>query len=251
VANVTVAGNTLRRIGIEAVRGIATVAGIAHFAVRRSRVTGNTITEVGPATELTGATLAGILLQGPYSENEISGNHVERDAAPAAADRALWSAVIADEPNDRRPIVHVGDFTAVHLTAARMLVLNGTHAFAEEATLDFGDPAAPVPRRSSAALRGNVLHARGAAPVVSIESGADIQFGDNRCQLVGRASPAVSLRSSAAVASSNLVRGGEISISFSAALERVAVIGNATSGPITVNQQTLAGTPWEKLNVQI
>jgi hypothetical protein len=250
VENVTVAGNTLRGIGADAPRGIAIVAGIALFAVRRSQVRDNTIAGVGPATGLTGATLAGILLHGPYSGNEISGNHVERDATAAAADRALWSAVLADEPNDQRPIVHTGEFTTV-LTATRMLVLDGTHAFADEATLDFADPVAPVRRQSSTSLRGNVLHGRGAAPLVSIESGADIRFGDNRCELVGNAGTAVSLRSGAAVVSANFIRGGEVSLSLSTAVERAAVLGNATSGPITVNQRPLAGTAWDALNVRI
>ena len=245
-----VAGNTLRRIGVEAARGIESVAAIAHFAVRASRVSGNDIAEVGPPGALPGATLGGILLNGPYTQNEISGNHVARDAAAAAADAASWLAVLANEPNPTRPIIHVADFAAVHLSATRMLVLDGTHAFAEEATLDFTDAAAPVPRRSTLAVRGNVLQARGVAPAVALESGADIQFGDNRCEYVGKVA-AVKLDSSAAVVSANVVRGGSPSLELSAPLERATVIANATSGGIVVNQHPLAGTPWELFNARI
>ena len=119
-----------------------------------------------------------------------------------------------------------------------MLVLDGTHAFAEEATLDFTDAAAPVPRRSTVAVRGNVLQARGVAPAIALESGADIQFGDNRCEYVGKVA-AVKLDSSAAVVSANVVRGGSPSLELSAPIERATVIANATSGGIVVNQH-----PW-------
>jgi hypothetical protein len=246
----TVAGNTLRRIGVEAVPGIAHIAAIAHFAVRRSRVRDNDISEVGPPTELAGALLGGILLHGPYSQNEIGANHVERDALPAAADGANWSAVGTDEPRPERPVVHAGAYTAVFNTAARTLVLNGTHAFADEAALDFAPNAAPVPRASSVALRGNVLRSRGGRPCVSVVARSDIQFGDNRCELVG-SKDAVELNSAAAVVSGNVVRGGETSMRLTAKLERVTVIGNATTAGIAVNNSDLANTPWEPLNVRI
>jgi hypothetical protein len=245
-----IAGNTLRRIGVEAVRGIESVAAIAHFAVRVSRVSGNDIAEVGPPGPLPGTTLGGILFTGPYTQNEISGNHVVRDAEAAAADAASWLAVSAIEPNPTRPVIHVADFASVHLSATRTLVLDGTHAFAEEATLDFTDAAAPVPRRSTLAVRGNVLQARGVAPAVALECGADIQFADNRCEYVGRAA-AVKLDSSAAVVSANVVRGGSPSLELSAPLERTTVMANGTSGGIVVNQSPLAGTAWEPFNVRI
>ena len=82
-------------------------------------------------------------------------------------------------------------------------------------------------------------------------SGADIQLGDNRCELVGRGKPAVSLRSAAAIVSANLVRGGETSIMATAAITRVTMIGNATTGAIAIGQHSLSGTVWEHLNVRI
>src|SRR5262249_34854464 len=102
----TVAGNTLRRIGVTAPRGMALVAGVAHFTVRHSRITGNEIVEVGPPTDLPGAILAGILLRAPYLLNEVCDNHVERDDAPAQPDAAAWSAIAADEADPRRPIIN-------------------------------------------------------------------------------------------------------------------------------------------------
>ncbi len=244
----TVAGNTLRRIGVAAPRGTAVVAGVAHFAVRRSRIIGNDIVQVGPRTELRGTVEAGILLRAPYSQNELSGNHVERDADPAQADETAWSAISADEPDVKQPIIHTGAFTAVRLSDRRTLVFHGTHPFIDEATLNLDAAGATVPRGSSTGIRGNVLIARGTAPAVAVASGADIQFGDNRCELIGRGD-AVLLRSTAAIVSSNIVRGGETSISATA--DRVTIAGNATTGTIAVNQQSLADTAWEHLNVRI
>ena len=247
----TVAGNTLRRIGVKAPRGMALVAGVAHFTVRRSRVTGNEIVEVGPPTELPGTIQAGILLHAPYLLNEVCDNRVERDAEPAQPDATAWSAIAADEPDAKRPIITTGVVTAVRLSDTRTLVFHGTHPFLDEATVDFDAAGAAVVRGSSTAVRGNVVAARGVSPAVSVASGADIQFGDNRCELVGRGNPAVSLRSPTAVVSANLVRGGETSISTTAAVNRVTMVGNATTGAIAVDQQSLAGTAWEHLNVRI
>jgi hypothetical protein len=247
----SIVGNTLRRIGADAVPGTALIVGVGELAVRRSRVTGNTITEVGPATPLAGAFQAGILLQGPYSQNDISGNHVERDAEPGAgADAAFWSALVAVEPSAATPVVSSGNFTTVHLSPARMLVLNDTHAFVEDLALDANAAAGPIPRGSSAAVRGNVFMARGSAAAVSVTTGADIQFGDNRCELVG-GRPAVELTSSAAIVSANLIRGGEVSLQLNVGSDRYTLVGNATTRAIRINQGTPAGTPWERLNVII
>src|SRR5690606_25035396 len=96
----------------------------------------------------------------------------------AAEDTMAWSGVFIDEPSPTRPSLHVGDFSVVHLTAARMLVLNGTHAFATEATMDFADAAAPVPRLSRVAMRHNNVRGRGATSVVALEASGHVQFSD-------------------------------------------------------------------------
>ena len=246
-----VVGNTLRRIGLEAVPGIESVAGIANLAVRNSRITGNTILEIGPTTALASAQLAGVLIIGPYTQNEVSGNHVERDAISAAPDGAMWSAVRLEQPTPAQPIIHVANFSAVHLAAGRMLVINGTHAFAVELALDFSEANIVVPRLASTTMRGNTFRARGAAPAVTVQSGAVIQFVDNRCELVGGAESAVVLNSAVAVVSSNVVSGGETSIRLSAPTEGVTIIGNVTSSRIVAGSNNLTGTPWERLNVEL
>ena len=247
----TVGGNSVHRIGMSAPRGTAVVAGIAHFAVRRATVTGNDITEVGPAAELPGTLQAGILLHAPYVQNDVSNNHVARDLAAAPPDVSTWSAILADQPDERRPIVKVGDFATVRLTETKTLFVHADHAFVDDVGPvepdDAGRAAVPL---SFTSVRGNGLAARGSAPAVSVTSSA-IQFGDNRCELNGRGVAAVSLIASGAIVSSNIVRGGSSSVAVAAAPARVTVVGNATNTPITINGQPLTGTPWEPLNVRI
>jgi hypothetical protein len=251
VDTAVVAGNTLRRIGLQAQRGTLLVIGIAHLIVGRSRITGNEIVEVGPAAELPGTLEAGIVLLGPYLDNHIAGNRIERDAAPAAADATNWAAIAANEPQIKTPIVHTGAFTAVRLSETRTLVLNGARAFINDAPQAVSAAGAAVVPGSSFGVRGNAVRARGAAPAVSIVATADILFADNRCELVGRGNPAVQLLSGVAVVSANLVRGGETSLTASAPMPHATMVGNATTGAITVGGQSLTGTPWEHLNVRI
>jgi hypothetical protein len=247
----TVAGNTLRRIGVTAPAGIALVAGVACFTVRRSRITGNDIVEVGPPSELPGTVQAGVLLQGPYLLNEVCGNRIERDAGPALADASSWSAISADEPDKLRPVVSTGLFTAVRLSDIHALVFYGTHPSLVDLAVELDPVGATVVRGSSTSVRGNVVAARGASPAASVVSGADIQLVDNRFELVGRGEPAVLLRSAAAIVNANLVRGGQTSIMATAAINRVTITGNATTGAIAIGQHSLSGTVWEPLNVRI
>ncbi|MET0210864.1 MAG: right-handed parallel beta-helix repeat-containing protein, partial [Burkholderiaceae bacterium] len=248
--NANVVGNTIRRVGLQAVSGINSVAGIAHFAVRRSRIAGNTVLEVGPATAVSGLTLSGLFLQGPYTDNDISNNVVERDGTAAASDGAAWSAIRAFEPGERRPILHAANFTTVHLSAARMLVVNATHAFTIDAPLEFTRAAAaPVPRRSSATVRANILQSRGASPAIEIETGADIHFADNRCTSTGEV-PAVTLTAPAAVVTSNIIRsGGDIAVSLTVSPDRAVIMGNATRGQILIVQKPVSTTQWANFNV--
>jgi hypothetical protein len=247
----TVCGNTVRRIGLQAQRGTLLVVGIAHIAVGRSRITGNEIVEVGPPAELPGTVEAGIVLLGPYVDNDVSGNRIERDGTPRPPDASFWAAIAASTPLAKQPIVHTGGFTAVRLSDTRTLVFNGAQPFINEAPQAVDAAGAAVVRGSSFGLRGNAVVARGSAPAISIVSSGDILFADNRCELAGKGNPAVQLQSGAAVVSANIVSGGETSIAASAALNRATMLGNATTGTITIAQQSLAGTPWEHLNVRI
>jgi Family of unknown function (DUF6519) len=244
-----VAGNQLQRVGIDAPAGIQRIAGIVQFAVRSSRVTNNDVAEVGPAAPST-AIISGIELQGPHEDHVVAGNQVARDPAGAIPDTTNFFALLVEEPSPPIPIIHVGNFTTVHLAAGRTLVLDGTHAFATEAVLDAGPVDAPLLRLSSVIVQGNVLRARGGTPAVHMITGLDIKFSDNRCTLNGN-NTAVNLNCRVAVVSSNIVRGlGRNSVEVPGTDVQFTVVGNVTSGEILVRGQPLP-TPWAPLNVRI
>ena len=246
----TVAGNQLQRIGVDAPAGIERIAGIVHFAVRSSRVTHNDVVQVGPATQQSSAVISGIEMHGPHEDHLVAGNQVARDPAGAIPDAANWFALLVEEPTPPIPVIHVGNFTAVHLAAGRMLALDGTHVIVSDAVLDAGTVDAPVLRLSSVVVQGNVLRARGGTPAVHMITGLDIKFSDNRCTLNGR-NTAVNLNCRVAVINSNIVRGlGRNSVEVPGTDVQFTVTGNATSGEILVRGQPLP-PPWASLNVRI
>ena len=246
----TVAGNQLQRVGVDAPVGIERIAGIAHFAVRSSRVANNDVVQIGPATQQSAAVISGIEMHGPHEDHLVAGNQVARDPAGAIPDAANWFALLIEEPTPPIPVIHVGNFTAVHLAAGRMLALDGTHVIVSDAVLDAGTADAPVLRLSSVVVQGNVLRARGGTPAVHMITGLDIKFSDNRCTLNG-ANTAVNLNCRVAVINSNIVRGlGRNSIEVPGADVQFTVTGNATSGEIFVRGQPLPA-PWSSLNVRV
>jgi len=244
-----VVGNQVQGVGVDAIPGIQRIAGIAHFAVRSSRVSNNDIAQVGPAAPST-AIISGIEMQGPHEDQVVANNQVARDPAGAIPDTTNWRALLVEEPSPPIPIIHVGNFTSMFLAVGRTLVLDGTRVHANEAVLDAGAVEAPVLRLSSVIVQGNVLRARGATPAVHMITGLDIKFSDNRCTLNG-GNTAVLLNCKVAVVSSNIVRGlGKLSVEVPTADAQVTVFGNATSGDIFVRGQPLP-VPWSPLNVRI
>jgi hypothetical protein len=245
----TVAGNQLQRIGKEAPVGIQRIAGIVQFAVRSSQVSNNHIREVGPPIGST-AIVAGIQMLGPHEDHVITGNHVSRDAGTANPDGATWFALLVEEPSPPTPIIHVGDFTVIHLAAARMLVLDGTHVFTHDLVLDPTGANPLALGQSSVVVNGNVLYARGGTPAVHIVTTRDVKLSDNSCTLNGNEA-VISATCAVAVMNSNSVRGlGRTAINMHVAGSQSAVLGNATNGEIFVNGQLLPA-PWAPLNVRI
>jgi len=247
----SISGNSLHRVGIDAPAGIARIVGIAQYAVRAGHTDNNDVLEVGPAIASTAIT-AGIEMQGPHENHQVAGNQVRRDPAGAIPDGATFFALLMEEPSPPIPIIHVGNFTTVHLAAGRTLVIDGTHAFTHELVLDAGPSAKLLLGRSSVVVDGNVLHARGGTPAVHMVTSLDVAISDNRCTL-NADGIAISVTCLVAVLSSNSVRNlGRLSIDvheFEPSL-RFTAVGNATSGEIIVNQQPLPA-PWAPLNVRI
>ena len=248
-ASATVAGNQLQRIGMEAPVGIQRIAGIVLFAVRSSQVSNNQVQDIGPPIAASTMIIAGIQMLGPQQEHLVSGNHVSRDAG-TSPDGASWFALLVEEPGPPVPIIHVGNFSVVHLAAARMLVLDGTHVFTHDLVLDPTGSNPLALGQSSVVVTGNVLNARGGTPAVNVATTLDVKLSDNRCTLNGREA-VISVTCAAALMNSNAVRGlGRISIDSHVAGSQNAAIGNVTNGEIFVNGQPLPA-PWAQLNVRI
>lgn len=233
----TVAGNTLRQVGLSATPGKQLIAGIAAFSVQRPRIGGNEITEVGPL-ENSGGTVAGITIRAPYVQAEVYHNHVERDAqfSSVRSDTAWYALNIVEPSPAGTTLSRLSRYTAVRVDERRTLVLMGNRAFVNTVGAAGVDPstgAAEGRPGSSASVLGNVLIARGRTPAVDIAATGDVLFSDNRCELRANSSTAaVRLETPVAVISANRVRGAELSIQVTDPKAVVTAIGNITTGPI-------------------
>lgn len=230
----TIAGNTVRQVGVNAKQGKQLIAGIFATALKRSRIGGNEVTEIGPVGEF-GGSAAGIMLRAPYAQTAMSHNHVERDAQPSEQSSPdNWLAVVIDEPNAKeRVLSRAADFTALRLDDSRTLVLSGSRAWVDAGATAVDAAGAVVVRGASASLIGNTLIARGRTPAVDVSASGDLMFCDNRCELRANQNiDAVRLASPVAVVSANRVRGGKPSMTISPQNAAVTAIGNITTSSI-------------------
>ncbi|AGK50335.1 MULTISPECIES: DUF6519 domain-containing protein [Burkholderia] len=233
-AAATVAGNTLRRIGLDATAA-PLIAGIVTYSVQRPRIGGNEIVEVGPLENF-GGTAAGISIRAPYSQAEVHHNHVERDAQfnDTRSDTA-WFALSIDEPqlDGNDALSRLARFTALRVDARRTLVLSGDQAFVSAVNagtaVDPATGAAVAAPGASASVLGNVFVARGRTPAVDVTASGDVLFGENRCELRASAGSAVRLSAPAAIVNANRVSGGQESISVPNPKALVTAIGNITT----------------------
>lgn len=245
-----VSGNVLRRIGQQD-RRVVLRAGIATATVRRLRVNGNDLTDIGPADDFVGVA-AGILILAPYVDIDVALNHVSRDLQPPAqaASRAQWWALLIDQPSDNRLVSRAGARAAVRLDDTRTLVIGDRRPFVETAATITDAAGAAVVRAAGTSVLGNVLEARGLTPAVEVTVAGDCLFNDNRCELLlNQSTAAVRLLAGATIVNANRVRGGEVSMQLMSDPKRITVLGNVTTGPIFSVAGPL-GAPWDALNVR-
>ncbi|MGP1675983.1 MAG: DUF6519 domain-containing protein [Burkholderiales bacterium] len=248
--SVNVAGNSIRRVGVNAATGQQVIAGVMALGVLRSRVHGNEVSEIGPLADF-GGTAGGILMRAPYTQLEIAHNHVERDVQPVfASSETSWQALSVKAPGVAagHTVVRTGNHTAVRVDETRTLVITNNRAYvsAMAVAVDVADAKARVVQGSNAIVLGNTLIARGRDPAVEVVVSGDLMFGNNHCELRGNASAdAVRLAANTAVVNANRVRGGEVSMRLSVNAQRMTVMGNITTNAI-------AGLPavWGPLNIQ-
>ena len=251
----SVVGNTIRRVGLLAVRAAA-IGGVAAAGVRRLRTSGNDISGIAPPAEFLGLG-AGVMVRTPYAQADVAHNQVDRDETPSAQpSKSAWFALLIDDfPAQAFQalgfVSRVGTYAAVLIDATSTLVFGARRPFVVTAAVLAEPAAAAAVRSGSASVLGNTLAARGATPAVDVVAPGDCLFSDNRCELRGAGAGgtvAVALAASATIVNANRVRGGEISIQIRGNTKNATVLGNITTGAIDLGG-TL-GAPWAALNLR-
>ncbi|MBC8055314.1 MAG: hypothetical protein H7Y61_01910 [Rhizobiales bacterium] len=241
-------GNTLRRVGMNVGERNLLVAGIFGAGVGNGRVQGNALSGIGPVGDTRG-TPFGILWAGPYDELDLSHNQVRRDDEPVAAPGATrWIGVEVLPVTVNQPVLRSLGYLAIRVDATRTLVIQNERATLVSSKAPVFAAAARAEGGSCAAMKGNVVAARGTGAAVLLGASADIVFTDNRCELNGDKTDSVVLTGRALIVSANRVVGGERSMLLNASPKLMTVLGNITSHAIA----TAAGPlepQWVPLNI--
>jgi len=241
----TIAGNTIRRLGVDAPASTLR-AGILTFGVQRARIDGNEVTEIASSGDFVGRA-AGIMLLAPIADFEVTHNRVERDAIELN-DRSNgdWRALVVLDNDPEAAISHVGGLITVRVDDERMLVLGGGHPFM--ATIA-GVASTDQLRGAKGSILGNAFNTRSDAPAVDVFAGQCL-FNDNRVDARLNGRTAVALASTLLIVSANRVTGGEVSIVITRATTKTAVVlGNITTRGIALSGSGLIA-PWADLNLQ-
>jgi hypothetical protein len=239
----TIAGNTIRTLGVQAVQ-TALRAAILTFGAVRPRISGNNVTEVAPPGDFVGLA-AGVILLAPYAQFEVAHNHVERDAAPSnQQSNGNWAALTTIDFDPQNAVSRFGNLTTIRVDNAQVLVLGAGRPYLSTfAAAAAGVP--PEPPRGS--VLGNVFNARGNTPAVNVSASGECLFNDNRVEARLNGNRAVVLSTGLAIVNANRVRGGEVSIDVTG-VRQAAVLGNITTG--TINIPGGLKPPWDALNLR-
>jgi hypothetical protein len=273
----TVAGNTLRNVGLQALQSALRV-GILGFGVGRVRVQGNEVVELAPPGDFVGLAV-GVLLRAPFSQFEVHHNQVLRDgqapAVGAQASNGAWVALLAADFSNLAAlgattaagpptaggtgtissvgnagsvgsvVVRTGPLVTLKLDDARVLVLGSGRPYVAGLS-GLNAAAAVLPARG--AVLGNALAARGGALAVELVAAGECLFNDNRVESTGNDRlPAVLIVTPVALVQGNRVRSVGRSIQVLGS-KSAAVLGNVTTGAIVIPGGLVA--PWDALNLQ-
>ncbi len=218
----TIAGNTMRAIGVDSATARFR-AGVFALGVQRARVRDNEAIAIGPTGEALGRSV-GIMLSAPVREFEVLQNRIERDATVIDQEGVgEWAALIVQDAGEIT--ASTGSFTTVNLQNGRGAVFGPA---GEMFTADLGRDEQGIGGRGS--VLGNNFVSRGHQLAVEITA-LHCLFGDNRVQARVNKKEAVALHTLTTAVTSNQVEGGEVSIRLDAKLN--TVVGNLTTGAIT------------------
>ena len=238
----TIAGNTVRGLALQAVQAFARV-GLQAVGCAQVRVAGNEVVDIGPVQDFA-ASAAGIEIVRPYDRVDVNDNIVRRHAvASTAPGKAAWRALAIHAPQEA-PFRRLSQkVTTIRIDDAHHLVLTGLWAF----VLASGGEAA--------AVRGNLLEARGGESVALLAGRGDCLFADNHCrQLIPSGAPAAHIAAATLIANANRIVGGQIGMALEVDPKRVTVLANIVSAGIffgTTATGTPLGAPWAALNINV
>ncbi|MFO1161124.1 MAG: DUF6519 domain-containing protein [Reyranellaceae bacterium] len=241
----TIAGNTIRSVGVTAVQSALRV-GILAFGVERARVSGNEITELAPAGDFVGRAV-GVLLAAPLVDFEVVHNRVERDIGPSTQrSNGDWTALLVVGADVQTPLLKAGGLTTVRAETNKTVVLGTGRAYVSNlATVAIDNQ----PVGANGSILGNVLISRGDAPAVDVLA-AQCLFNDNRVEARLNGRIAVKLAAPIVLVNANRVTGNELSIQITGATAKSAtVLGNITTRAISLAGAPLPA-PWDALNLR-
>jgi hypothetical protein len=241
VEGLTVAGNTISRVGLRAAVSPSRV-GIDILACRGVRVSGNDIAELGPLATLSGSTSAAIRIVGAEDAVQLLGNRIRRTLAEPdpGIDAGDWLAILLVDAADFSLEMAAAEAPVIVVTGGRRLVIGPRGVTSK--------PGIEAPRPT---LDAN--HARswgGRAPLVRIETAGTCVASGNQCflDLETRAEAVVSIEAEALAVANNVIRRPNDTDAIRIAGRAFTVVGNLTMGNIRVNGASLP-SPWDVLNI--
>jgi hypothetical protein len=241
-------GNVIRDLGMD-VTSNAPRVGIALVACSSTRIAGNQMSNIGPLNGAFGPS-AGIAVIGPtFDRAEVSNNVIRRSDPGTQSTGAFWHALYLGPLG---PFANSFNYKFVQIVGGQFV--SGVWNRSLGRTIVIGtDVFAVVPEGAQlAAVRGNVMAAASFSAIaeVNVVAGSCI-FAENQGSLTALANatpPLAVLSAQRVAASNNILTGGNPSLQITAPENKYTVLGNVTSSPITVDNQTLAGV-WGALNV--
>jgi Family of unknown function (DUF6519)/Right handed beta helix region len=255
----TVAGNTVRRFALAAVRS-AVRAGIQVVASSSVRIAGNDLADIGPAEFVRLG--AGIEVLGSFDRLDVVDNAVRRALAPPAkASASIWLALLifpGDSAASAGP--PTGGPRTFQIDSGFTFVPVGKAAAAAERFLfiDAGHVVVLPIGREVLAVRGNLLETYGAWPAALVLVAGSCMFNENRCvtQLDTRATPVVGVETKGAlIVNANYVERqakDAVAMGLAAPQGSFTILGNVANGELEVNGAPLPSppaSPWRPLNV--
>ncbi len=233
-----VCGNTVSQIGTKLERP-EIVAGIRADSCLEMRISDNTVVNIGAAAGFPNLA-AGVLVMGPLLAVEIADNRIRRQQEQLADDdQSNWQSIRILGAAEGALKVGMAGFDKLSFSQ-------------QVGTIDQLAAAGPkIPER--AGIHGNALDGYGRSAAAEVVISGSCRFSDNEVSLLGKkVVAAVEISAETIIASANRVECGSDTRSFdlkAPGKTTFTVLGNIVGGPIMVNGATLAGTPWQPLNV--